>query len=1773
MELTLGEKIIRVENNYRNVESSALKQLLIAKNNDLVVKYGRQVSREYDLKLPVLAQCIYAGDKITAAIEKRNILFYRKQHGLSSNDVMIDEVDKLPSKQELIISFNKFQANQFDFAAQTYSNHSDKKDQNLGIAYKNMGKWSLKSIEVEKELKPLLSTSNEELPNLNNMLKLNGLHTGFVDTLIKCHSNDTTVIRKEEMCYISSHFKHSTNVFEVVQGTYVSSNIDALVTTLSKQGGNSSAELDTCALLKAFTIDNKIHVRPLCNISDILLAAEELFESNSPFSDGCITMPKVLPKYFKRAVGSYFRYHYILNKPGQWFHIQINLPKGLVYSTTIRQLTCPLLFSTEYMDINPVSSLDIDAKLIESCNEIVQTMRNSYNNDMLLSEMRLDFEPCHVSSKVSRTENKCHYRLFHMSHFKYLERITSTRRNAVEGVHSLIKERLRLFAKIFKKEKNRVLEVKNNLRSVPGIDVTEATDIESIHLHSIAKNMAVNLVENKQCDYKVNFDEYDSDDADINDIYDDGLHEYPSESHAVVQIPSAIESYATNIHVDPKLIEIAKKKYYKKIESDVSEDAATASAGLNCHSSTPITRPASRHHRSHVTKTATSYGLITPVDVNNTAVITVDKFLKIWDDICEQEYAYSRELDAIMHSTKYAGADELNDIVYEVAANNPLDSLFEDAPTIAQDIRARLREKYNHLVDESEDDNRRLEFNQTCNQTLYSILQGLNINDVGWIMNKLNKPKNRKKKTKHVEAKDIVEKVTKPTEKKSRIVKRAKKDVLTTNDVAVILEEIEKPKIVRKYVEVPVYVRKERQVPVINEEERSLLFHRRMQVEAELLAMKAARAERLKQFMLKALMTRYMQCMHLPKVTLDGNLLEEEKLLQELRLIGLERSKKIYCVNKESKNSSIQVGGSLWNNESKPMLVDDGHNSHPSARKRTNANIIEVFASTFATDVVSRGAKSVYLKHAAKMESIALVNTIIDNVTEYIGTIATVSDNEYIIISEPMDLIILKISQEANTLATNTICKVQEEVSRIDTQGSYQLMESNTSLGCSSIDLIEEEECFEPFDDEDDDEDTVTDLSQSLFDSRNNGIIQLMNFNVNISPKSSISISLPDESVYSECIYIPNLNLGDVKDNDLIAGSSILGPDGDTANHIPEDMIHTIAQSFVVKLIYECLCRDLEAVSTSANTISPRQNGNSNATRNDKAIIISATNSMSANNLSIVAASIPTPATERRRPHRPIESRQIIMAGVYNEEEKRRLNLKSNGAHSEATTNQYLSFLDPIFTENGVPTGVWMPSLSTFNSQTVEAIEPTNDILDEFKPPVQSSFVPHRPVARVHKESKVNNAAWKRKSTKAMKVLTENIKKVSSTHCAKGSNTVEDPFLYSTDDRYGVVNSIPNNNKLAPTSTRIVPPTLSKIKSEIKDKAFTLSMIEYYMAEQRRLFDAPVRSVNTPDVASGKQILSSNPEFISTPGYDKIWTTKPVYNVIRPAAKTRESLPLHEEINEAIELAKENITCIVNPIDNTSVDYNAAEIITSNNHADTSTVVNSISKYEGDESELSRLLTVDKIKIGFGVTNVANAQAIMAKETTEAPEILNYQYSSDVLHPRPPTVSHSSKPKSPRVESKQLVLDVPKDIEPLVVGKASQVSAKRLQSQLLPRIGNKSPSNYAKLTNRILNEKPQIDRHMQAEGHKVLQETPVNKDYHELKIEQDELLSYQVSVQELFDSYFRQKYGQNKYDTDRRRNDSFGERTYIITDTAYAALENLSRDEGRAIVEQCRNNI
>jgi len=196
-------------------------------------------------------------------------------------------------------------------------------------------------------------------------------------------------------------------------------------------------------------------------------------------------------------------------------------------------------------------------------------------------------------------------------------------------------------------------------------------------------------------------------------------------------------------------------------------------------------------------------------------------------------------------------------------------------------------------------------------------------------------------------------------------------------------------------------------------------------------------------------------------------------------------------------------------------------------------------------------------------------------------------------------------------------------------------------------------------------------------DSRNDEILNLIHFNVNVTPKSSMSVTLPDESVYSECMYIPCV--GEVGPSSVVE-SIIEETRHDSVTDGSEDKLYIIAQHFIAKVIYECVSLYLGTSSITA-TMSTRLKSDSANEIYNNAMSTNATRTFAnANDLSITAVAIPTLATERRKPHKSVESRQIIMAGVYNDEKKQRPNPKAADAGSKATRSQFLSFLDPLYT-------------------------------------------------------------------------------------------------------------------------------------------------------------------------------------------------------------------------------------------------------------------------------------------------------------------------------------------------------------------------------------------------------------------------------------------------------------------------------------------------------------
>jgi hypothetical protein len=90
-----------------------------------------------------------------------------------------------------------------------------------------------------------------------------------------------------------------------------------LVLKSGKRKVLSESECRTNALLKAICKDGTIHVRPLCNSADILLALHELLDP-AIFVHGYIQLPHVLSDNFQRHTEGYYRYTHIMNTPGRW---------------------------------------------------------------------------------------------------------------------------------------------------------------------------------------------------------------------------------------------------------------------------------------------------------------------------------------------------------------------------------------------------------------------------------------------------------------------------------------------------------------------------------------------------------------------------------------------------------------------------------------------------------------------------------------------------------------------------------------------------------------------------------------------------------------------------------------------------------------------------------------------------------------------------------------------------------------------------------------------------------------------------------------------------------------------------------------------------------------------------------------------------------------------------------------------------------------------------------------------------------------------------------------------------------------------------------------------------------------------------------------------------------------------------------------------------------------------------------------------------------------
>lgn len=253
-----------------------------------------------------------------------------------------------------------------------------------------------------------------------------------------------------------------------------------------KQSQVEGSTVKMRGMLKARTVDGRIHLRPLCTSSDILLATQELMDSTR-YLQGCIQLPDLLKDTCTRITGSYYRYIYRLNGPGQFLHLRMSLPSHLkVLKPYVCPVMCPSLFTAKPLK-------DPDQSLVEMSEMIRDILLQYYGDENLLTDMVLDFEACReripkdeqvteaiiastaaalasalLAGKVAplneltsnatkgTTEGRKHYRLLQISKTHFVKRIAAFRRDEILKLGGFEKEHLHTFAQALSKEKLRM---------------------------------------------------------------------------------------------------------------------------------------------------------------------------------------------------------------------------------------------------------------------------------------------------------------------------------------------------------------------------------------------------------------------------------------------------------------------------------------------------------------------------------------------------------------------------------------------------------------------------------------------------------------------------------------------------------------------------------------------------------------------------------------------------------------------------------------------------------------------------------------------------------------------------------------------------------------------------------------------------------------------------------------------------------------------------------------------------------------------------------------------------------------------------------------------------------------------------------------------------------------------------------------------------------------------------------------------------------------------
>ena len=201
-------------------------------------------------------------------------------------------------------------------------------------------------------------------------------------------------------------------------------------------------------LLKARTVTGDLHLRPLCNIADLILAMHELIDEVSPFSEGSIQLPRLLKSPFRRDVCGFYRCVYKVNCKLKWFSVTPNLNKWQFNDASsageLRYYMCPIMCPEAFL-LKELDEVIIHHNLKSLAQSVVKAAINKQQENTILMELSFDmdgiFESIAEDSEDFQLLKDLESTRQGRTEVKTTTSITGNTMNTVSGIQSMDSQR------------------------------------------------------------------------------------------------------------------------------------------------------------------------------------------------------------------------------------------------------------------------------------------------------------------------------------------------------------------------------------------------------------------------------------------------------------------------------------------------------------------------------------------------------------------------------------------------------------------------------------------------------------------------------------------------------------------------------------------------------------------------------------------------------------------------------------------------------------------------------------------------------------------------------------------------------------------------------------------------------------------------------------------------------------------------------------------------------------------------------------------------------------------------------------------------------------------------------------------------------------------------------------------------------------------------------------------------------------------------------------